>query len=92
MLNEMPSEVLKFAIPIIQNGVEAGTATVEMFADEEPCRLVLTADQRTIESTGDDFFVALQRLRSHIEPDGIRLLCYGASLNCYPSPMSRDMG
>jgi len=46
-----------------------------------------------LEATSEeDFFSALATLREDLEAKGILLVCYGASKNVYPSPMSRSMG
>lgn len=39
-----------------------------------------------------DFFTALQELRRNLEKDRIYVLCNGAALNVYPSPMQLSMG
>jgi len=39
-----------------------------------------------------DFFDALEEARLPFEQAGFRLLCYGASLNVFPSGMARDWG
>ena len=45
-----------------------------------------------ISKRADNYFAALQLIRTELEPDGVLLVCYGASLNVYPSPMAFDMG
>ena len=47
---------------------------------------------RVVESTATDFFQALCDVRSLLAEGGLIPLCYGASLNVYPSGMARDMG
>ncbi len=37
-----------------------------------------------------DYFDAMEEARLPFEADGYRLLCYGASLNVFPSGMGRD--
>ena len=39
-----------------------------------------------------DYFEALTQIRKKLETKGIRLLCWGASRNAWPSHMQRDMG
>lgn len=47
---------------------------------------------KTIERTDDDTFGALCAIRKELAKENLTPFCYGASLNVYPSPMSRDMG
>ena len=44
------------------------------------------------EKTAFDFYKAFQDARAVFEAEGCRFLCYGASLNVWPSGMARDMG
>ncbi|MEM9446869.1 MAG: hypothetical protein AAGA18_16130 [Verrucomicrobiota bacterium] len=44
------------------------------------------------EKTGEDFFSVLCEIRKELENQGLRIKCYGASRNVYPSGMSRSMG
>jgi len=39
-----------------------------------------------------DYFEALSQIRRKLEAKGIRLLCWGARKNAWPSHMQRDMG
>ena len=41
---------------------------------------------------GRDLFEALQKVRNEASKFGLTLLCNGARLNVYPSPMMRSMG
>ena len=41
---------------------------------------------------GNDLFEALQIARNEASKVGLTLLCNGARLNVYPSPMMRSMG
>ena len=52
----------------------------------------ITVDGRSRERSGFDFFEAFQKARKPFESNGFRFLCYGASLNVWPSGMARDMG
>src|SRR5690242_3279779 len=61
--------------------------------DPDAVRLELSFNERRIVSDSDvGYFDALCDIRSAIEPDGYRLLCFGASQGYYPSAMSRSMG
>lgn len=56
------------------------------------CKLTCAYRGKTIEAEAPDFFEALCLIRRQLEPEGLIPLCYGASLNVYPSGMARDMG
>jgi hypothetical protein len=68
------------------------TATVVYEPADRPCRLVLRYRDISLEESAPDFFEAFCRLRSQLDKKGLQPLCYGASLNVYPSRMARDMG
>lgn len=50
----------------------------------------ITCDGRSWQGSGYDALASLMDVRQYFEPEGYRLLCYGASLNGSPSGMSRD--
>ena len=50
----------------------------------------ITCDGHCWQGSGYDALASLIDIRQHFEPDGYRLLCYGASLNGSASGMSRD--
>ena len=52
----------------------------------------ITCEGRSWQGSGYDALASLMDVRQHFEPEGYRLLCYGASLNRSPSGMSRDSG
>jgi hypothetical protein len=56
------------------------------------CHLRCEYRDKAIESTATDFFRALCDVRNLLAKDGLIPLCYGASLNVYPSGMAIDMG
>jgi hypothetical protein len=64
--------------------------------DEEvanDCRIVCVVRGETHIANASDFFEALRTVRRRVlEPKGLIPFCYGASLNVWPSAMSRDMG
>ena len=60
--------------------------------DSQNVRLGLSMLDNRIEKIEYDYFTAMQHIRLELEAEGIRLCCYGASKNVYPSPMSIDMG
>ena len=77
-------------------GNEGETAIFTLFEEGDNararCGLRCEYRDKAIESTATDFFRALCDVRSLLAKDGLIPLCYGASLNVYPSGMARDMG
>jgi hypothetical protein len=57
----------------------------------EECTLSLAYRGRHISASARDFFEAFCEIRLQLEPEALIPFCYGASLNVYPSGMSRDM-
>ena len=55
------------------------------------CSITITYRGKTLQADATDYFKALQEIRGLMEADGLIPFCYGASLNVYPSGMSRDM-
>jgi len=55
------------------------------------CSIRMIAPGWEADGAGEDHFEALMQLRLKLEPLGHVLLCYGASLNVFPSGMMRDM-
>src|SRR4051812_17953875 len=60
--------------------------------NEEMVRLVLTTGDKVFTADADSYFDALNLIRHDLEEIGLRPKCFGASLNVYPSGMSRGMG
>ena len=52
----------------------------------------VTIDGKSAEESAFDFFSPFQVARRSFEAEGFRFMCYGASLNVWPSGMLRDMG
>lgn len=77
-------------------GNEGETAIFALFDEGDHtsarCRLRCEYRDKVVESTATDFFQALCDVRNLLAEDGLMPLCYGASLNVYPSGMARDMG
>lgn len=74
-----PSELANCQIQLISS-TKTDDLTLQML---EPYALSVTAQT---------WFEALCLLREQLESKGVFLLCYGAALNFYPSPMSLSMG
>ena len=54
------------------------------------CRVQINCDGKVSEGRRIDYFDALEEARLPFEAEGYRLLCYGASLNVFPSGMGRS--
>ncbi len=76
---------------IAQSGSDIN-ATFCLKMDGRNCNLICTFEDQTLFATESDFFEALCTIRRKLEGLGFRPHCYGASLNAFPSAMSRDMG
>jgi hypothetical protein len=68
------------------------TATVVCEPADRLRRLVLRYRDVSIDESASDYFEAFCRVRNQLDKEGLQPLCYGASLNVYPSGMARDMG
>lgn len=84
----MTSEFLIYLI----GGEDDEAATITFDESEERCRLSCAYRGKVIESMADDYFDALCDIRRRMWAEGLIPFCYGASLNVYPSGMSRSMG
>jgi len=60
--------------------------------DEEMVLIELLILGDTISFKHENFFLALQSLRQHLEAKHIQIMCNGAALNVYPSTMQLSMG
>ena len=60
--------------------------------NENMVRLVLSTGDKVFTADADSYFDALILIRHDLEEIGLRPKCVGASLNVYPSGMSRSMG
>ena len=58
---------------------------------DDLCALICRYRGKEIEAQAEDFFEALCEVRLKLEVEGLIPFCYGASLNVYPSAMSRQM-
>lgn len=64
----------------------------EASGDPNQVELILVLPSRQVTVVALDCFEALIAIRLELEPEGLKLLCWGASLQVYPSEMSRQMG
>jgi hypothetical protein len=86
-------------VPIRHPAGRFGTATIacrfrapQLGESNRQYRIDLTAWDQRFEGVGLDYFDALCRVREQLEGIDYWLLCYGSSLNVFPSGMCRDMG
>jgi hypothetical protein len=68
---------------------ESGVLTSTGAGDD--CHLTFVFRDRCIEASASDFFEAFCLIRLQLESDSLVPFCYGASLNVFPSGMSRQM-
>jgi hypothetical protein len=67
-------------------------ATLTADGRGEVCHITFKYRGRSISASAEDFFDALSQIRLLLEPERLIPFCYGASLNVFPSGMSRSMG
>lgn len=60
--------------------------------DEEMVLIELLILDDTISFKHENFFLALQGMRQHLEDKHVQIMCNGAALNVYPSQMQLSMG
>jgi hypothetical protein len=73
-------------------GAENETAAVSATSPGHGrCSVSIVYRGKTLQAESTDYFKALQDVRMLMEADGLIPFCYGASLNVYPSGMTRDM-
>jgi hypothetical protein len=68
---------------------ESGVLTSSQHGDQ--CALTFAFRGRQIAASSSDFFEAFCQIRLQLEAEALMPFCYGASLNVYPSRMSREM-
>jgi hypothetical protein len=73
-------------------GSDNETATVVTDERDHVCHITFQYRGRSISVSAADFFDALSQILIQLEPERLMLFCYGASLNVFPSGMSRSMG
>lgn len=73
-------------------GTDDETAAVSATSPgRDRCSVSISYRGKALQAESTDYFAALQEVRTLMEADGLIPFCYGASLNVYPSGMSRDM-
>lgn len=82
-----------FHIQIKQNDKIEVLELNSFISDEDELIYLQTQlNSKTYGFVADNYFEALQKLRLEAEKKDIQLLCNGAALNVYPSPMMLSMG
>jgi hypothetical protein len=77
---------------LLIGGEDGEMATIEASSPgRDKCALTITYRGKTVQAESLDYFEALLEVRKLMEQDHLIPFCYGASLNVYPSGMSRDM-
>jgi hypothetical protein len=73
-------------------GEDEEVATVEATSlRKDLCAVAISYRGKTLHAENRDYFEAFRDVRKLMEEDGLIPFCYGASLNVYPSGMSRQM-
>jgi hypothetical protein len=72
--------------------MDATVTLVDEESETETARLELRFGETHLSAVATDFFDAFAQVRRELWERKILPLCYGASRNVFPSPMSRDMG
>ena len=73
-------------------GTIQGTFLLTEDPSSDRISLKLEFEGQCIVKTADDYFEAMCEIRRELEKKNLKLNCYGASKNVYPSGMCRDMG
>ena len=66
-------------------------AQVVLEEDGDICTVSLTCASFSSRATAEDYFEAFAQIRTELGSRGLAPLCYGASRDVYPSPMSLQM-
>jgi hypothetical protein len=72
-------------------GVDDETATVTTKECGDTCHIAFQYRDKIIEASAADYFDAFCQIRLRLESERLIPFCYGASLNVFPSGMSRSM-
>jgi hypothetical protein len=79
------------SIRLLSGGLEE-SATLVLSNKGQECHLMLRYRNKHVEAKASDYFKAFGMVRQELEKEGLQPICYGASLNVWPSGMGRDMG
>lgn len=80
----------KYELMLIGPSHEEAATLEEGFANGR-CQITCHYRERSISAEADDYFDALCAIRVDLEQEQLLPVCYGASLNVFPSRMAREM-
>ncbi len=72
-------------------GDDGEAARIRSSSQDGLCTVRLDYRGKSIEASASDYFEALAGVRLKLEPENLIPICYGASLDVFPSGMCRDM-
>ncbi|MBE9040923.1 hypothetical protein IQ235_09040 [Oscillatoriales cyanobacterium LEGE 11467] len=85
----------QFELPLYNiNFQEYSNCRITIYENDRE-RLILEFEHKLLDKQkfqANDFFDCLCDLRLFLEKERYFILCNGARVDCYPSPMARDMG
>lgn len=80
----------KKSVPVLMPDGKTRKAKIVLWANSGGFHVKLESGNLVVTEEDQTYFHALNRIREKIEPDGYRVLCYGASRCCWPSGMVVD--
>jgi hypothetical protein len=87
-----PAVTTEYPIRLVGGGAEE-PATVLLDRNGRECHLTLRYRDKSIEASATgNYFLAFSNVRECLEEEGLKPVCYGASLNVWPSGMAVSMG
>ena len=81
----------QYTVPL-SGGSPDETATIEISQNNSKCHVAVSCRGRGYAGEAADYFAAFVQVRQQLEAEGLVPVCYGASLDVYPSGMCRDRG
>jgi hypothetical protein len=88
---KLPTQVNTLMTVRLVGGEEDETASIDCAHRDKACHVAFSYRGKVIEESARDFFEAFCHVRLRLEYEKLIPMCYGASLNVYPSGMGRDM-
>ncbi len=86
----MEDDVTNYQIHLI-GGEDDERALITIAPVGGLCRVVFSYRGKMLEAVASDYFEAFCEIRVQLEGERLIPFCYGASLDVFPSGMSRDM-
>jgi hypothetical protein len=78
------------SIRLVGSKEEQGTLIASRVDNSEMCLLILTFQGMSVQGIAADYFEAFCQIRLRLEEVQLIPYCYGASLDVYPTAMSRE--